>query len=76
MRVLVAGGTFVPAGTRPSQVQVNTTVMNRNAAELADIAALLIAAGVHSWEVFFVVEVGRGEAELGAWEVTGSTRRG
>jgi AdoMet-dependent heme synthase len=50
---------LVSAGLK---VQVNTTVMNRNAGELADIAALLVSAGVHSWEVFFLVEVGRGEA--------------
>jgi AdoMet-dependent heme synthase len=48
---------LVEAGVR---VQVNTTVMTRNADELADIAALVIATGAHVWEVFFLVEVGRG----------------
>lgn len=43
-------------------VQVNTTVMARNAEELADVAALLARAGVHVWEVFFLVQVGRGTA--------------
>src|SRR5581483_1392451 len=42
-------------------VQVNTTVMRDNADELADIAALLAGVGVHIWEVFFLVHVGRGE---------------
>jgi radical SAM protein len=50
---------LVAAGVK---VQVNTTVMNRNVGELADIAALLVSAGVQMWEVFFLVEVGRGEA--------------
>lgn len=43
-------------------VQVNTTVMRQNAEELADVAALLAELGVHVWEVFFLVQVGRGEA--------------
>ena len=41
-------------------VQVNTTVMRRNVEELADIAVLLSKLGVHVWEVFFLVHVGRG----------------
>jgi radical SAM protein len=41
-------------------VQVNTTVMGHNAAELPAIAALLAAVGAHIWEVFFLVQVGRG----------------
>lgn len=44
------------------KVQVNTTVMTRNSDELADIAALVVATGAHIWEVFFLVEVGRGRA--------------
>ena len=44
------------------RVQVNTTVMTGNADELADIAALVAATGAHIWEVFFLVEVGRGRA--------------
>jgi AdoMet-dependent heme synthase len=45
---------------RGFMVQVNTTVMLKNAAELADIAALLARIGVSVWEVFFLVHVGRG----------------
>lgn len=42
------------------RVQVNTTVMNRNAHELADVLSLLRSVGVSIWEVFFLVGVGRG----------------
>ncbi len=61
LRALVAAGFMV---------QVNTTVMRRNAEELADVAALLRDLGVHVWEVFFLVHVGRGMsvAELGPKE--------
>jgi AdoMet-dependent heme synthase len=45
---------------RGFMVQVNTTVMRKNAAELGDIAALLARLGVNVWEVFFLVHVGRG----------------
>jgi AdoMet-dependent heme synthase len=41
-------------------VQVNTTVMSANLAELPDIAALLAGTGANIWEVFFLVHVGRG----------------
>jgi AdoMet-dependent heme synthase len=41
-------------------VQVNTTVMPANAAELADIAELTVTSGARIWEVFFLVQVGRG----------------
>jgi AdoMet-dependent heme synthase len=41
-------------------VQVNTTVMADNVEEMADIARLLIDLGVRIWEVFFLVQVGRG----------------
>ncbi len=44
-------------------VQINTTVMRRNAPELADVAALVASWGAHIWEVFFLIRVGRG-AEL------------
>ncbi|HET9081285.1 MAG TPA: TIGR04053 family radical SAM/SPASM domain-containing protein [Trebonia sp.] len=47
------------AGVR---VQVNTTAMACNVDELADIAALIVSTGAHMWEVFFLVEVGRGQA--------------
>jgi len=53
IRALVAAGVTV---------QVNTTVMRVNVAELADIAALLAQTGAHMWEVFFLVHVGRGVA--------------
>lgn len=42
------------------RLQVNTTVMRRNAHELAEIAQLLENLGVTIWEVFFLVGVGRG----------------
>ena len=42
------------------RVQVNTTVMRDNVDELADVAALLHLLGVHIWEVFFLIQVGRG----------------
>jgi radical SAM protein len=53
IRALVAAGL---------KVQINTTVMRANVDELADIAALMAETGVHIWEVFFLVHVGRGEA--------------
>ena len=53
IRALVAAGL---------KVQINTTVMRANLAELADIAALMSETGVAIWEVFFLVHVGRGEA--------------
>lgn len=43
-------------------VQVNTTVMSANATRLADVAAVVTRAGARVWEVFFLVEVGRGTA--------------
>jgi radical SAM protein len=43
-------------------VQVNTTVMRANVSELADVADLISRAGAHIWEVFFLVQVGRGVA--------------
>lgn len=42
------------------KVQVNTTVMRENVEELPEIAALLSEVGVHIWEVFFLIPVGRG----------------
>jgi len=51
LRALVAAGVTV---------QVNTTVMHANVTELADIAGLVAQTGCHMWEVFFLVEVGRG----------------
>ena len=50
---------LVDAGLK---VQINTTVMQSNVHELADIAKILADTGVDIWEVFFLVHVGRGEA--------------
>ena len=43
-------------------VQVNTTVMDGNVDDLPGVAALVAQAGAHIWEVFFLVQVGRGAA--------------
>ncbi|QSO46856.1 TIGR04053 family radical SAM/SPASM domain-containing protein [Alicyclobacillus mengziensis] len=43
------------------EVQVNTAVMSDNAAELPALAQLLKETGVHIWEVFFLIHVGRGK---------------
>jgi len=43
-------------------VQVNTTVMRANVDQLAEVAELISRAGAHIWEVFFLVQVGRGVA--------------
>jgi MoaA/NifB/PqqE/SkfB family radical SAM enzyme len=50
------------------KVQVNTAVMRANVDELAGVAAIVKDVGATSWEVFFLVKVGRGrdEQELGA----------
>jgi radical SAM protein len=42
-------------------VQLNTTVMAANVRQLADVAGLVAATGAHMWEVFFLVQVGRGQ---------------
>ncbi len=55
---LDAIGRLREAGFR---VQINTAVMKHNVRELADIAVLLHGAGVRVWEVFFLVNVGRGD---------------
>lgn len=49
-RLVVAGFT----------VQVNTVVMQDNVAELPRVVKMLKDIGVHIWEVFFLVTVGRG----------------
>ena len=54
-------------------VQVNTTVMTANAAQLADVAGVVAATGAHMWEVFFLVEVGRGQ-RAGAISPAGTPR--
>jgi AdoMet-dependent heme synthase len=43
-------------------VQVNTTVMVANVDDLPGVAALLARAGARIWEVFFLVQTGRGTA--------------
>ncbi len=55
---LTAIADLVAAGVT---VQVNTTVMTVNAAQLADVAGLVARTGAHMWEVFFLVQVGRGQ---------------
>lgn len=42
-------------------VQINTTVMPANVEQLADIALILRNLGIRTWEIFFLVSVGRGE---------------
>ncbi len=42
-------------------VQINTTVIPDNVEQLADIALILRNIGIKTWEVFFLVSVGRGE---------------
>lgn len=42
-------------------VQVNTTVMSITVGDLAAVAELLISLGVRIWEVFFLIQVGRGK---------------
>ena len=41
-------------------VQVNTVVMKRNFRELAGVFSLVRGLGVRTWELFFLVKVGRG----------------
>jgi len=43
-------------------VQVNSAVMAKNVREFADIAALLVRHEVRTWEVFFLISIGRGHA--------------
>lgn len=45
------------------KVQVNTAVMSANADELPEVAAIVKEVGATSWEVFFLVQVGRGRSE-------------
>jgi len=55
-------GAISALSTAGLTVQVNTTVMRANVDELADVADLIARAGAHIWEVFFLVQVGRGVA--------------
>lgn len=41
-------------------IQVNTTVMRKNIGEIAKIFHLIKSLGVKTWEVFFLIKVGRG----------------
>jgi radical SAM protein len=45
------------------KLQVNTTAMGYNVSQLAAIAAIVKDVGAASWEVFFLVKIGRGQAE-------------
>jgi radical SAM protein len=58
-KTVTAIGQLAAAGVT---VQVNTTVMAHNVEELPGAAALLARAGAHIWEVFFLIQVGRGTA--------------
>jgi radical SAM protein len=58
-KTLSAIGQLVAAGVT---VQVNTTVMESNVGDLPGIAALIARTGAHIWEVFFLVQAGRGTA--------------
>ncbi len=49
---------------RGIRVQVNTAVMRDNARDLADIAKLLNDIGIRTWEVFYLIPVGRAQREL------------
>ena len=44
--------------------QINTTVMSGNLLELADIAGTMVDYGVDVWEVFFLINIGRGSEVL------------
>lgn len=44
------------------KVQVNTAVMKRNLRELPEIFSLIRGLGVKTWELFFLIRVGRGSA--------------
>ena len=52
---------LVDAGIR---VQVNTAVMRDNVEELADMVKLLLDLGVNTWEVFYLIVVGRAQEKL------------
>lgn len=58
-KTIAAIGQLVDAGIT---VQVNTTVMDENVDDLPGVAALVARSGAHIWEVFFLVQVGRGTA--------------
>jgi radical SAM protein len=45
------------------RAQVNTAVMRANVDELAGVAAIVSEVGAASWELFFLVHVGRGRHE-------------
>ncbi len=44
-----------------TKVQVNTAIMKRNFRDLPDILHLIRGLGVDTWELFFLVKVGRGK---------------
>ena len=43
------------------RVQINTTVMKENISELPGIAALLLNKNILTWELFFLINTGRGK---------------
>ncbi len=57
---------------RPLRVQVNTVVMRSTLEGLPDMVKLLLDLGVKTWEVFYLVPVGRAsfqeDLEPGEWE--------
>ena len=60
-RTLDAVRELIDAGLR---VQINTAVMRDNVLELADMVKLLLDLGVNTWEVFYLIPVGRAQREL------------
>lgn len=52
---------MIDAGLR---VQINTAVMRDNVLELPDMVKLLKELGVNTWEVFYLIPVGRAQREL------------
>lgn len=50
-------------------VQVNTVVMGENVGELPAVAELLVQIGVKIWEVFFLIQVGRGRSSASVTEL-------
>ncbi len=65
-RTMVAVRTALDLGLR---VQVNTTVTRANVRELPSLLYEIHAAGVRTWEVFFLIGTGRGrDVEATSWE--------
>lgn len=58
-RTIEAISTAIQLGVK---VQVNTAIMKRNFADLPEILHVIRGLGVRTWELFFLVKVGRGES--------------